>query len=123
MNGEGSPKGHPHERQPTAEEQDQLNRSIKKVRKNGEGFTETQILVLRKEEWMIDNPVAENSLKTKKTFSQMVKGSLAEHHMEEDELEAEEEEEDCRRKEPETEQHKQKEDNISDKINSEGDKS
>ncbi|QHN78252.1 uncharacterized protein DS421_19g659760 [Arachis hypogaea] len=118
--GEGSPKRHPHERQPTAEEQNQLNRSIKKVRKDGERFTGTQILVPREKEWMIDNPGAENSLRTRKIFVQMVKGGPAEHHMEEDELEAEEEEEDYRRKEPETEQHKQKEDNINDKINSEG---
>ncbi|RYQ98056.1 hypothetical protein Ahy_B08g094133 [Arachis hypogaea] len=84
MSGAEGPTGPSHEHQPTVEEQDQLKRSIKKVRKDGEGFTGTQLLQPRDEEWMRDSMELEGNFKAGKSFAQMVRGGFTKDHMEED---------------------------------------
>ncbi|XP_016206182.1 uncharacterized protein LOC107646513 [Arachis ipaensis] len=84
MSGVGGLMGPSHEHQPTVEEQDQLKRSIKKVRKDGEGFTGTQLLLPRDEEWMRDSIKVEENFKAEKSFAQMVRGGPTKDQMEED---------------------------------------
>ncbi|KAL4322447.1 hypothetical protein AHAS_Ahas14G0211400 [Arachis hypogaea] len=52
----GRPENNPADHQPTEQERDLLQRSIKKVRKGEEGFTGTSILTPRIEDWMLEEP-------------------------------------------------------------------
>ncbi|MED6157810.1 hypothetical protein PIB30_026887 [Stylosanthes scabra] len=87
MTGAGGPSEVSLERQPPTDEYDQLKRN-KKVRKEGEGFTDTQILMARDEEWMHNKPEdqAPNGVLS---FAQAVRGE----RMEEDEVEKSKDEE------------------------------
>ncbi|MED6170428.1 hypothetical protein PIB30_030734 [Stylosanthes scabra] len=89
----GNPPGSSWERQVSQEELDQLNRSTKKVRKEGEGFSGKQSLVPREEEWMMDQNMEETEISETKSFAQMVKEGNRGNHMEDDDFSEEESEE------------------------------
>ncbi|MED6153091.1 hypothetical protein PIB30_098227 [Stylosanthes scabra] len=89
MTGAGGPSRASHERQPSTEEHDQLNRS-KYVRKDEEGFTGSQLLLPRDEEWMNDKLEKEEAPKGGISFARVVRGDKIEGDAE-DKLEKEEE--------------------------------
>ncbi|XLR66046.1 hypothetical protein S83_016718 [Arachis hypogaea] len=66
----GRPEHIPVDHQPTEQEQDLLQRSVKKVRQDNEGFTGTTALIPRVEEWMQEEPE-----QARKTYASMVRGS------------------------------------------------
>ncbi|MED6173849.1 hypothetical protein PIB30_063559 [Stylosanthes scabra] len=86
MSGTGTPGGASRERQPTPEEQDQLNRSIKKVRKEDKDFTGTLSMIPREEDWMINNTEVLREQEKTKTFAQMVKEGQNRNQLEDDEM-------------------------------------
>ncbi|MED6142813.1 hypothetical protein PIB30_001012 [Stylosanthes scabra] len=93
MNVSGNPPGTTRERQASPEEQDQLNRSKKKVRKEGESFSGelNMSMVPRKEEWMNeDNPPVKET-EPQKTFAQMVKEGNRSNMEEDDDFSEEDE--------------------------------
>ncbi|MED6134796.1 hypothetical protein PIB30_040320 [Stylosanthes scabra] len=82
----GNPPGPTRERQASQEELDQLNRSTKKVRKEGEGFSGKQSLVPQEEEWMMDQNMEERGPAKAKSFAQMVKEGNRGNLMEDDDF-------------------------------------
>ncbi|RYR46613.1 hypothetical protein Ahy_A07g032359 [Arachis hypogaea] len=66
----GRPECTPVNHQPTEQEQDLLQRSVKKIRQGNEGFTGTTVLIPRVEDWMQEEPE-----QARKTYASMVRGS------------------------------------------------
>ncbi|XP_052117761.1 uncharacterized protein LOC127747666 [Arachis duranensis] len=66
----GRPEHTPVDHQPTEQEQDLLQRSLKNVRQDNEGFTGTTALIPRVEDWMQEEPE-----QARKTYASMVRGS------------------------------------------------
>ncbi|MED6161452.1 hypothetical protein PIB30_060845 [Stylosanthes scabra] len=122
MESSGSPIKVTHKRQRSQEEQDQLNYSKKKVRKEEGDFSRTQLLVQRQKEWMAENPNNEEAPSKIRTFAQIVQEGPNREDMDEGETDNEdsesEEEEDEEDSEKDEENGEKSKDGIRvDEIN------